>query len=63
MVFDVKINFMRKTRWVLHGHRTLYPEGSLYDVVISREDIMIALPYSALNGLNVVATDIRNADI
>ena len=49
MVFHVKIDFRRKSNWVLDGHMTLYPEISLYAGVVTKESIMIALTYVALN--------------
>jgi hypothetical protein len=61
MVFDVKMDFTRKARWVLDGHRTPDVTGSTYAGVVSRESVQIALTYASLNGLQVCAADIRNA--
>ena len=61
MVFDVKMDFTRKARWVLDGHKTPDISGSTYAGVVSRESVRIALTYAALNGLKVCAGDIRNA--
>ena len=61
IVWDVKMDFTRKARWVLDGHKTPDPEGSTYAGVVSRESVRIALTYAALNGLDVFAADIRNA--
>ena len=61
LVFDVKMNFTRKTRWVLDGHNTPDPIGSTYAGVVSRESVRIAFTYAALNGLDVFVADIRNA--
>jgi hypothetical protein len=61
MVFDVKMDFTCKARWVLDGHRTPDVGGSTYAGVVSRESVRIALTYAALNGLQVCAADIRNA--
>jgi hypothetical protein len=61
IIFDVKMDFTRKARWVLDGHKTPNPIGSTYAGVVSRESVRIALTYAALNGLDVVAADIRNA--
>ena len=60
LVFDVKMDFTRKARWVKDGHKTPDPEAS-YAGVVSRESIRIALTYAALNDINVLAADIRNA--
>ena len=59
--WDVKMDFTRKARWVLDGHKQADPEGSTYAGVVSKESVRIALTYAALNGLNVCAADIRNA--
>ena len=61
LVFDVKMDFTRKARWVLDGHKTPDPIGSTYAGVVSRESVRIAFTYAALNGLDVCAADIRNA--
>ena len=42
LVFDVKMDFTRKARWVLDGHKTPYLVGSTYAGVVSRESARIA---------------------
>ncbi len=61
LVWDVKMEFTRKARWVLDGHKTADPTGSTYAGVVSRESVRIAFTYAALNGVDVFAADIRNA--
>ena len=61
LVFDVKMDFTRKARWVKDGHRTPQPVNSTYAGVVSRESVRIALTYAALNGIDVQAADIKNA--
>ena len=61
IIFDVKMDFTRKARWVKDGHRTPTPELSTYAGVVSRESVRIALTYAALNGIDVMAADIKNA--
>jgi hypothetical protein len=62
MVFDVKMDFTRKARWViLDGQKHPDPESSSYAGVVSRESVRIALTFAALNDLDVLAADIRNA--
>ena len=46
---------------VLDGHRQGQSEGSTYAGVVSRESVIIALTYVALNKLDVIAGDICNA--
>jgi hypothetical protein len=61
LVWDVKMDFTRKARWVLDGHKTPDPIGSTYAGVVSRDSVRIAFTYAALNGVDVWAADIRNA--
>ena len=61
LVFDVKMDFTRKVRWVLDGHKMPKPTGSTYAGVVSRESMRIAFTYAAHNGLDVCAADIWNA--
>ena len=62
LVFDVKMDFSRKARWVKDGHRTPEPELSTFTGVVSRESVRIlALTYAAMNNIKVTVCDIRNA--
>ena len=61
LIWDVKMDFTWKARWVLDGHKMANPIGSTYAGVVSRESVRIAFTYAALNDLNVCAADIRNA--
>ena len=61
MIYDVKMDFTRKARWVKDGHRTPDPESSSYAGVVSRESIRIMLTHAALHDVPVVAVDVRNA--
>ena len=63
LIWDVKMDFTRKARWVLDGHKTADQVYSTYAGVVSRESVRIALTYAALNKLNVCAADIQNAYI
>ena len=54
------MDFTRKARWVLDGHKTPDPIGSTYAGVVSRKSVHIALIYAALNDLDVFAADIWN---
>ena len=61
LVFDVKMDFTRKARWVKDGHLTPDPVDSNYAGVVSRESVRIAFTYAALNGLDVAAADVKSA--
>ena len=60
LVWDINMDFTRKARWVLDGHKTPDPIGSFFAGVVSRESVRIAFTYTALNGLQVFAPDICN---
>ena len=55
LIFDVKMDFTRKARFVLDGYKTPYTIGSTYAGVVSHESISIAFTYADLNGLDVFA--------
>ena len=61
LVFDVKMDIIRKARWVKDGHKTPEPEVSTFAGVVSRESVRIALAYAAMNDIGMTACDIRNA--
>jgi hypothetical protein len=61
MIFDVKMDFTRKARYVGRGDRVPPPEESTFAGVVSRDSVCIALTYAALNDLTVTACDIQNA--
>ena len=61
IVFDVRMSFQRKSRWVKDGHCTPDPDTSSYAGVVSRESIRIFLTRAALHGVPVMAADVRNA--
>ncbi|HEY9711013.1 MAG TPA: hypothetical protein V6D48_22595, partial [Oculatellaceae cyanobacterium] len=64
LVFDVKMDFTRKSWWVLDGHLTDAPTDiSTYAGVVSRESKRIALTYASLNNIDVYAADIQNASL
>ena len=60
LLFDIKMNFTRKARWVKDGHSTADPEHSTFAGVVSQDSFIILLTYDALNGLDVTASDINN---
>ena len=57
-IWDVKMDFTRKARWVLDGHKTPDPIGSMFVGVVSRESMHIAFTYVALSGLDSCAADL-----
>ena len=61
LVFDVKMDFTRKSRWVKDGHLTPDAIDSNFAGIVSRESVRIAFTYAALNGLDVCAADVKSA--
>ncbi len=61
IVFDVKMDFTRKTRFVAGGHMTDAPSSLTYSSVVSRESVKIVFLIAALNGLDIISCDIGNA--
>jgi len=63
IIFDVKMDFSRKARFVAGGHKTDPPTSLTYSSVVSRDSVRIAFLIAALNDLNILAADIGNAYI
>jgi len=61
MIFDVKMDFTRKARYVAGGHMTDPPTTITYSSVVSRDSVRIAFMIAALNDIDILACDIGNA--
>ncbi len=61
IIFDVKMDFTRKARFVAGGHTTEPPNSLTYSSVVSRESVKIAFLIAALNDLDIMSCDIGNA--
>ena len=61
MIFDVKMDFTRKARFVAGGHLTEPPLSITYSSVVSRDSVRLALLHAAINGLDLMACDVGNA--
>jgi len=61
MIFDVKMDFTRKARFVAGGHMTEAPSSITYSSVVSRDSVRLAFLVAELNGLDIMACDIGNA--
>jgi hypothetical protein len=61
IIWDVKMDFTRKCRFVAGGHLCAPPKTSTYGSVVSRESVRIAFMIAALNDLDILAADVRNA--
>ena len=61
IIFDVKMDFTCKARFVAGGHMTEAPSSITYSSVVSRESVKIAFLVAALNDLDIMSCDIGNA--
>ena len=61
IIFDVKMDFTRKARFVAGGHRTEPPLSITYASVVSRESVRIAFLVAALNNLDILSADVQGA--
>ena len=61
MIFDVKMDFTRKARFVAGGHMTEAPATITYSSVVTRDSVRIAFLLAGLNNLSIMACDISNA--
>jgi Reverse transcriptase (RNA-dependent DNA polymerase) len=61
IVFDVKIDFTRKARYVGGGHVTKPPATQTYACVVSRESVRITFLYASLNNLKIMSADVQGA--
>lgn len=60
IIFDVKMDFTKKARFVAGGHTTLVDTSSKYSSVVSRNSVRIAFLIAALNGLKILACNVGN---
>ena len=60
IIFDVKMDFTKKARFVAGGHTTEAPSSITYSSVVSRDSVRLGFMLAALNGLDVLACDLEN---
>ena len=63
IIFNVKVGFTRKARWVAVDHKTPDLIRPTYTGVISRESVRISFTYETLNDLEVFVVNIQNAHL
>jgi hypothetical protein len=61
IIFDVKMDFTRKARFVAGGHTTAAPSSMTYSSVVSRDSIRLSFVIAALNDLDIMSCDLENA--
>jgi hypothetical protein len=60
-IFDVKMDFTHKVRFVAGGHTTDTPGSIIYSRVVLRDSVRLAFLIACLNDLDVLAGDVTNA--
>jgi len=61
MLFDVKMDFTHKARFVAGRNMTDPPASITYSSVVSRDSVRIAFLGAALNDLEILVADVGNA--
>jgi hypothetical protein len=61
MIFDIKMDFMHKARFVAGGHVTEPPTSIKYSSVVARDSIRLAFLIASLNNLDILSANIGNA--
>jgi hypothetical protein len=61
MIFDIKMDFTSKARFVAGGHVADTPPSITYSSVVAHDSICLAFLIAALNDLDILAADIINS--
>ena len=61
VIFDVKMDFIRKARFVANGINTEAPISLTYSSAMSRDNVRLEFLIAELDDLDVMACDIGNA--
>jgi hypothetical protein len=61
MIFDIKMDFTRKARFVAGGHITNPPSSLTYSSIVARDRVHLVFLIIALNDLEILGGDIGNA--
>jgi hypothetical protein len=57
MIFNIKLDLVRKAQFVAGGHQTEVPSESVYSSYVSTDSVRIAFLIAALNDLDILAAD------
>jgi len=60
VVFDVRMDFAWKCRFVAGGHTTDTPSSITHSSVVSQDSVQLAFVIAALNNLDVMSCDLQN---
>jgi len=61
LIFDIKMDFTLKARFVAGGHVTDPPSSITFASVVSSDSVRLAFLIAALNDLDILGADIGNA--
>ncbi len=61
MIFDVKMDFAHKARFVAGGHVTYPPTSITYSSVVAHDSVCMAYLIAALNDLDILSAEVGNA--
>ena len=61
IIWDLKMDFIRKVRWAKGDHRTPDPKSSTYAGLVPRESISMFLTHATMYGTSARTADIRKA--
>ena len=60
-IFDIKMDFTQKCRFVAGGYMTEAPPSIMYSSVVSHKSVHLAFLIAALNGVDILSCDLENA--
>ena len=61
IIFDVKMDFTRKARYVAGGHKTEDPTTPIYTSIVSRDSVRVGFLLDALDDIDVLGADVAGA--
>jgi hypothetical protein len=61
IVFDIKMDFTQKARFVTGRHTTTAPSSMTYSSVVLRDSVWLAFLIAALNDIDIMSCDLENA--
>jgi hypothetical protein len=61
LIFDVKMDFTRKARFVVGGHTMKAPSSITYSSVVSRDSVQLAFLIASLHNVDILSCNLENA--
>jgi hypothetical protein len=63
IVFDSKMDFVQKARFVTGRHTTTAPSLMTYSSVVSCDSVWLAFLIAAMNDIDIMSCDLKNAHL